>query len=167
MKGHFKAFVEHDFESALELHHKAYRLNPCSSMVLLLNSCTFSYCGEPGKAIDRLVELNNLVEFDERHKFLYYVAHSIAYTFNREYELGIEWGKKCIRDTPSFTNGYKPLICCLGHLGKTEEAAVYIDRLSRLDPEFGIEQTTRVYPFKQETDRNHYIEGLRKAGVNR
>ncbi|HKJ53404.1 MAG TPA: BTAD domain-containing putative transcriptional regulator [Gammaproteobacteria bacterium] len=166
MKGHFKAFVEHDFESALELHDKAYRLNPCSSMVLLLNSCTFSYCGEPRRAIDRLAELNELVEFEERHKFLYYVAHSIAYTFNRDYELGIEWGKKCISDTPSFTNGYKPIICCLGHLGKTEEAANYIDKLSELDPDFSIEQVAKVYPFKQETDRNHYIEGLRKAGVS-
>ena len=134
-------------------------------MVLLLNSCTFSYCGEPQKAIDRLAELNELVEFEERHKFLYYVAHSIAYTFNRDYELGIEWGKKCISDTPGFTNGYKPIICCLGHLGKTEEAAFYIDQLSRLDPDFSIDQMDKVYPFKRETDRNHYIEGLRKAGV--
>ena len=165
MKGHFQAFVEHDFETALELHEKAYRLNPCSSMVLLLNSCTYSYCGEPQKAIDRLAELNELVEFEERHKFLYYVAHSIAYTFNRDYELGIEWGKKCISDTPGFTNGYKPIICCLGHLGKTEEAAAYIDKLSRLDPDFSLDQIARVYPFKQEHDRNHYIEGLRKAGV--
>jgi DNA-binding SARP family transcriptional activator len=166
MKGHFKAFVEHDFESALGLHHKAYRLNPYSSMVLLLNSCTYSYCGEPQKALDRLEEINELVEFEERHKFLYYIAHSIAYTFMREYELGIAWGKKCISDTPGFTNGYKPIICCLGHLGKTEEAAVYIDKLSQLDPDFSIEQITRVYPFKQESDRNHYIDGLRKAGVS-
>jgi DNA-binding SARP family transcriptional activator len=166
MKGHFKAFVEHDFESALALHHKAYRLNPYSSMVLLLNSCTFSYCGEPQKAIDRLQEIDELVEFEERHKFLYYVAHSIAYTFSRDYELGIEWGKKCISDTPSFTNGYKPIICCLGHLGRTEEAAFYIDKLSQLDPDFSINQIARVYPFKHENDRNHYIEGLRKAGVS-
>ena len=166
MKGHFQAFVEHDFEAALELHHKAYRLNPCSSMVLLLNSFTFSYCGEPQKAIERLAELNDLVEFEERHKFMYYLAHAITYTFNRDYELGIEWGKKCISDTPSFTNGYKPIICCLGHLGKTEEAAIYIDKLSQLDPDFSIEQVAKVYPFKQEADRNHYIEGLRKAGVS-
>ena len=53
----------------------------------------------------------------------------------------------------------------LGHLGKTEEAAEYIDRLSRLDPEFSLDQMTKVYPFRKETDRNHYIEGLRKAGV--
>jgi len=166
MKGHFQAFIEHDFDSALDLHQKAYHLNPCSSMVLLLNSCTFSYCGEPERAIDRLAELNELVEFEERHKFLYYVANSVAHTFNREYELGIEWGKKCISNTPGFTNGYKPIISCLGHLGKTKEAAFFINELARLDPEFSVEQVAKVYPFKRDVDRNHYIDGLLKAGVD-
>ena len=62
MKGHFQAFVEHDFEAALELHDKAYRLNPYSSMVLLLNSCTYSYCGEPDKAIERLRHSGHVYE---------------------------------------------------------------------------------------------------------
>lgn len=166
MKGHFQAFIEHNFDEALNLHQKAYQLNPCSSMVLLLNSFTFSYCGEPEKAICRLEELNQLGEFEERHKFFYYLANSVAHTFNKEYQLGIEWGKKCIGDTPGFTNGYKPIICCLGHLGKSKEAAIYIDELSRLDPEFSVKQIAKVYPFQRDEDRNHYVEGLQKAGVS-
>ena len=166
MKGHFQAFVEHDFDEALDLHQKAYQLNPYSSMVLLLSSFTFSYCGQPEMAISRLAELNELGEFEERHKFFYYLANSVAHTFNKDYELGIKWGKKCISDTPGFTNGYKPIICCLGHLGKTGEAASIISELSRLDPEFSIEQMARVYPFKRDADRNHYIDGLLKAGVD-
>jgi tetratricopeptide (TPR) repeat protein len=165
MKGHFQAFIEHNFDEALELHQKAYQLNPCSSMVLLLNSFTFCYCGEPEKAISRLEELNLLGEFEERHKFFYYLANSVAHTFNREYQLGVDWGKKCISDTPGFTNGYKPIICCLGHLGKSKEAAAYIDELSKLDPEFSVRQMAEVYPFQRDEDRNHYVEGLRKAGV--
>ena len=165
MKGHFQAFVEHDFDEALELHQKAYDLNPLSSMVLLLSSFTFSYCGQPEKAISRLTELNDLGGFEERHKFFYYLANSVAHTFNKDYELGIKWGKKCISDAPGFTNGYKPIICCLGHLGKTSEAASVISELSSIDPDFSVKQMTRVYPFKRDVDRNHYIDGLQKAGV--
>ena len=165
MKGHFQAFVEHDFDEALELHQKAYDLNPLSSMVLLLSSFTFSYCGLPKKAISRLAELNDLGGFEERHKFFYYLANSVAHTFNKDYELGIKWGKKCISDAPGFTNGYKPIICCLGHLGKTSEAASVISELSSIDPDFSVKQMTRVYPFKRDVDRNHYIDGLQKAGV--
>ena len=165
MKAHFQAFIEHNFDSAIPLHQKAYQLNPCSSMVLLLNSFTFSYCGQPQKAIQRLDELDQLGEFEERHKFFYYLANSVAHTFNREYQLGVEWGRKCINETPGFTNGYKPVICCLGHLGKPEEAAPYIDELSKLDPDFSVGQMTRVYPFQRTEDRLHYLEGLQKAGV--
>ena len=165
MKGHFQAFIEHDFDEALELHQKAYDLNPLSSMVLLLSSFTFSYCGLPKKAISRLAELNDLGGFEERHKFFYYLANSVAHTFNKDYELGIKWGKKCISDAPGFTNGYKPIICCLGHLGKTSEAASVISELSSIDPDFSVKQMTRVYPFKRDVDRNHYIDGLQKAGV--
>ncbi|MEM7563881.1 MAG: hypothetical protein AAF353_12645, partial [Pseudomonadota bacterium] len=165
MKGHFQAFVEHNFDDAKQLHQRAYQLNPCSSMVLLLNSFTLSYCGEPAKAIERLNELNQLGEFEARHKFFYYLAHSVAHTFNKDYELGLEWGKKCIDETPGFTNGYKPIICCLGHLGKPGEAAPYIGELSRLDPDFSVKQVTKVYPFQRSEDRAHYLEGLQKAGV--
>jgi DNA-binding SARP family transcriptional activator/Tfp pilus assembly protein PilF len=167
MTGHFQAFIEHNFDAALDLHQKAYQLNPYSSMVLLLNSFTFSYCGQPENAISRLAELNQLAEFEERHKFFYYLANSVAHTFNKDYELGVKWGKKCISDTPGFTNGYKPIICCLGHLGKAREAVAFISELSRLDPEFSIEQIARVYPFKHDADRDHYIDGLLKAGVDR
>jgi DNA-binding SARP family transcriptional activator len=166
MKAHFQAFVEHNFDGALVLHERAYRLNPYSSMVLLMNSFTYTYRGEPEKAIARLEELEELAEFEARHKFFYYTAKSVAHTFNREYELGARWGLECVEDTPTFTNGYKPLICCLGHLGRTEEAMQQIRDLRRLDPEFSLEQVAKVYPFYRDEDRQHYLEGLRKAGLD-
>lgn len=166
MKAHFQAFVEHELDSARELHEKAYQLNPNSSMVLLLNSFTYSYCGEAEKALQKLGELEGLEGFEERHRFFYYLAKSVAHTFNHDYELGVRWGMECVADTPTFINGYKPLICCLGHLDKAPEAAPYISELLNLDPEFSVEQVARVYPFYRESDRQHYIEGLQKAGVD-
>lgn len=165
MKAHFLIFVEHEFDDALAMQQKAYKINPYSSMVLLLNSFTFTYCGEPEKALAKLEELEELAEFEERHKFFYYLAKSVAHTFNHDYELGVKWGRECVEDTPTFTNGYKPLICCLGHLGRSTEAATYIRELLRLDPAFSIEQMGTAYPFKRDSDRQHYIEGLKKAGV--
>ena len=34
-----------------------------------------------------------------------------------------------------------------------------------LEPNFTIERFAQVYPFKKEIDREHYMEGLRLAGV--
>ena len=135
-------------------------------MVLLLSSFNDSYCGKPEMALQKIEELEALADFEERHKFFYYLAKSVAHTFNRDYELGAKWGRDCIEDTPTFTNGYKPLLSCLGHLGRQAEADTYLQELLRLDPAFSIERMQVLYPFKRDSDREAYIEGLRLAGVS-
>ena len=165
MKAHFQAFVEHEFDDALRLHERANRLNPYSSMVLLLNSFTLAYRGEADQALQKIEELEELAEFEERHKFFYYLAKSVAHTFNHDYELGAKWGKECIEDTPTFTNGYKPLISCLGHLGRIDEAQEYLRELMNLDPSFSIKRVEDTYPFRRDSDKQDYIEGLRLAGL--
>ena len=66
---------------------------------------------------------------------------------------------------PQFVNGYKPLIAALGHLGETEEAEPYIEKLLELEPNFTMQRFAQVYPFKKEFDRDRYMDGLRLAGV--
>jgi hypothetical protein len=62
-------------------------------------------------------------------------------------------------------NGYKPLIAALGHLGRREEAKLHVDKLLSLEPTFTIQRFGQVYPFKFASDRDHYMMGLRLAGV--
>ena len=66
---------------------------------------------------------------------------------------------------PNFVNGYKPLIASLGHLGRVEEAKPYVDKLLALEPNFSLERFAKVYPIKYESDREHYVRGLRLAGI--
>jgi hypothetical protein len=66
---------------------------------------------------------------------------------------------------PGFVNGYKPLIASLGHLGRAEEAKPYVDKLLALEPNFTVERFAQVYPIKYDSDREHYMKGLRLAGV--
>jgi hypothetical protein len=62
-------------------------------------------------------------------------------------------------------HGYKPLIASLGHLERAEEAKPYVDKLLALEPNFTVERFAKVYPIKYESDREHYMNGLRLAGV--
>ncbi len=165
IQGHFESFVEHNYVYARELQKRAYQLNPYSSMVLILNSLTYSYCGKPVRALERLETLEDMTRIESQHLFLYYIAKCVAYTFNHDYETGVEWGRKCIGKAKTFTNGYKPLLCCLGHLGRTDEAKPLLDTLLSLEPSFGTDKMEKVYPFEKEEDRRHYIDGLKKAGL--
>jgi len=70
-----------------------------------------------------------------------------------------------IESTPEYGNGYKPLIAALGHLGRRKEAKRYVDKLLSIEPRFTIKRFAAGYPFKREDIRDHYVQGLRLAGI--
>ena len=55
----------------------------------------------------------------------------------------------------------------VGHLGRREEAAPYIQKLLSLEPDFTIEKFKRGYPFKRAEDCENYCKGLHLAGIRR
>jgi hypothetical protein len=91
--------------------------------------------------------------------------YAIAYLIKRDYEQAAVFGRRVTKTRPEFVNGYKPLIAALGHLGRREEAKAYVDKLLSLEPGFTVERFGEVYPFKHASDREHYMMGLRLAGV--
>jgi hypothetical protein len=46
-----------------------------------------------------------------------------------------------------------------------EEAGPYVKKLLALEPNFSLERFAKVYPIKYDSDREHYMKGLRLAGV--
>jgi hypothetical protein len=91
--------------------------------------------------------------------------YAIAYLIKRDYEQAAIFGRRVTKTRPEFVNGYKPLIAALGHLGRREEANIYVTKLLSLEPSFTVERFGQVYPFKYANDRQHYMMGLRLAGV--
>ena len=74
-------------------------------------------------------------------------------------------GSRVTRVNPDFSNGYKPLIAALGHLGRLDEAKAYVTKLLTLEPRFTVERFARTYPIRRDSDLERYVTGLRLAGV--
>ena len=74
-------------------------------------------------------------------------------------------GRRAVTANPQFSAGYKPLIASLGHLGRQDEARVYVDKLLSIEPHFTIARFAEVYPIRRACDRERYMLGLRLAGV--
>jgi adenylate cyclase len=70
-----------------------------------------------------------------------------------------------VKGHPEFSNGYKPLVAALGHLEQFDEAQPYLAKLLELEPQFSVSQFAKTYPFRRDSDREHYMEGLRLAGA--
>lgn len=161
---HFSAFLDKDYDSALQDFERALRLNPNSAFVWAMSAPTYCYIGQPDKALQHLDRYRDLAPFDPNFRFMEGI-YTIAYTFKGEYEKAVKVGRRAVKANPTFSNDYKPLIAALGHLGRKDEAAPYIQKLLSLEPKFTVEQFGKTYPFQRDEDRQRYMRGLELAGV--
>jgi DNA-binding SARP family transcriptional activator/TolB-like protein/Tfp pilus assembly protein PilF len=162
--GHVCSFLDKDFDSALHYFDRALRVNPNLAFVWSLSALTYCYIGEPDIALQRLERHRDLTPI-EPYPALFDNPYAIAYLIKRNYEQAAVFGRRVVKTRPEFVNGYKPLIAALGHLGRTEEAKSHVAKLLSLEPSFTVERFGQVYPFKHASDREHYMMGLRLAGV--
>jgi DNA-binding SARP family transcriptional activator len=161
---HVCAFLNKDFDSALYYYDRALRLNPSLAFVWATSAATYCYIGEPDTALERLERYRELAPFDPYYCF-YESMYTIAYVFKGDYERAVTVGRRAVKTNPQYSNGYKPLIAALGHLGRRDQAKPYIEMLLSLEPSFTVERFGRTYPFKQASDRERYMRGLVLAGV--
>lgn len=163
--GHAKSFLEGDFDEARRLFERSLLENPNSAFTWMLSSATYSYIGDSAEALRRLDYSTRLCPVEPLYEFMYDSARCLAHSFAKEYKEAAMWGRRLVRESPNFSNGYKQLLVALGHLGENLEAKEYTRRLLELEPEFTIEDFRELRPFKHEKDREEFIKGLIKAGV--
>jgi len=161
---HILSFINRDTELALHYFEMALQLNRNLPFIWVYSSLTYCYLGDPDTALERLKRCRELTA-----SLPYFSLHenpfAIAYLMKRQYKEAIEIGRRVVWSTPAFVNGYKPLIAALGHLRRRKEAAPYVKTLLEIEPGFTVERFGEVYPFARDRDRQHYMEGLRLAGV--
>ena len=58
------------------------------------------------------------------------------------------------------------LAACYTALGREQEARKAVAEVLRLNPEFSLELYSMTVPFKEQSDLEHHIEGLRRAGFS-
>jgi DNA-binding SARP family transcriptional activator/Tfp pilus assembly protein PilF len=162
---HLCAFYHHDFETAQSHFDLALRLNPNLALAWALSAAFACYVGRPAEALERMARYRQLAPFDPYFGPFAETIYVIAHLLMGDYECAAKIGRRSVKANRDFTNGYKPLISALGHLGHRDDAAHYLEELLNREPSFSIAQFIKTYPFNRTSDRDHYVEGLRRAGV--
>jgi tetratricopeptide (TPR) repeat protein len=153
-----------EFETALHWFDRALRLNPNLPVVWALSAVAHCYIGDYEGALQRMDRYRELAPFDPYFGF-YETIDAIANLMARNYATAVTIGTRVAKANPGFVNASKPLIAALGHLGRREEAQPYIAKLLEMEPTFTVRGHGESYPFANDYDRLHYMEGLRLAGV--
>jgi DNA-binding SARP family transcriptional activator/TolB-like protein len=162
--GHVRAYLHRRLHEAAALHERALSLNPNLAMAWALSAITYAYMGEAEEAERRNNRYKKLSPLDP-HAFFFDAFFILIHLMKRDYETAVAVGRAVSEMNPSFSATYKPYLAALGHLGRTQEAAVVRRRLLIIEPDFTVERFITTSPLERESDRDHYAQGLRLAGV--
>jgi TolB-like protein len=164
ISGHVRAFLHRRLREAMVLHERALSLNPNLAMAWALSAVTHAYAGDLEEAERRNNRYKKLSPLDP-HAFFFDAFFVLIHMMKHDYEAAVRIGREVSQLNPSFSASYKPYLAALGHLHRDQEAATIRRRLLTLEPDFTIERFLETNPMERDSDKMHYAEGLRLAGI--
>jgi adenylate cyclase len=163
--GHLKAFLFHDYDSALTYFDRALAACPNSSLAWMLSVSTLSYVARTEQAIQHAHKALALSPLDGS-LYSYYSSLSLAYYAHGSFEEAVKWGKMSASENPLYTSNMRYLAAALAALGRLDEAREVAARLMRQEPGFRLSSyAARLQPFRDAAGGARYIEHLEKAGL--
>lgn len=162
--GHVWARLQHRPREAIGLHEAALSLNPNLPTAWALSAIAHAYIGEAKEAERRNNRYKRLSPLDP-NAFIFDGYFTTIYLLQRNYELAAAYGHSVMLMNPLLADNFKPYLAALGHLGRTREAEMARWRLQAAEPDFTIKRFLATTPLSRRSDRRHFAEGLRRAGV--
>jgi adenylate cyclase len=151
---------EHDM--SIVAAERAVALSPNYSTANIHVGVCLIFSGRPAEAIPWIKKAMRLNPFD---KTMAPSLLGLAYCTLGRYDEAISILKDVVRDNPNFFQGHLFLTITYAESGHEEEARAEGKEILRLSPKFSLEGVKKVNPLKKQSDRDRWIEALRKAGV--
>ncbi len=153
------------FDDSLAEFERALQLNPNFAMAQAYYGLALCYCGrwQEGDAAAR-----RAISLSPRDPFLgvYYGIAAYARYIGRDYEEAIKLAREGIRQRGDFVGAYRVLAAAAGMAGNKELAQSALAELHRAQPNLSLAWIAANMPIRHEAEREHYLEGFRKAGLD-
>lgn len=150
-----------DYDGAREHVARALSLNPDDADAYAIRGLLLTYLGDPDDAIDALATAIRLSPF---HPAWHLWFTGFAYYVARNYQAALAPLREASRRHPNFVQPRLKLAATYARLDRTEEAAQTVAEILRIKPDYRIAME-RDRPFRKPADLEHYLEGLRLAGL--
>ncbi len=151
-------------EAGIQELNRAIELNPSAARAYhFLGGCQVftGYCEE---AIHTL-EIWQRLDPNDPLRTHALSAFSLGHLLLGNYEAAKAFGEQAIAAQGENFRGYHRLVAALGMLGDTAAAASAIATLRRLHPDVSLSYFDTAYTFRRGEDREHFLDGLRRAGL--
>jgi adenylate cyclase len=148
-------------DAAVSELERAISLNPNFSLAHSLLGLALHYAGKSELALgysERAIALDPYTD-----NYLHHQAQ--AYFQLGRYEKAAELLKRRLTRNPHSDISRVLLAASYGHLGRAEEARTQWQEVFRVNPNYSLEHRRNVLPYRNPSDFEVVVEGLRKAGL--
>jgi TolB-like protein len=152
------------FDSSLAEFETALRLNPNFSQAQNYYATALTFCGrwqEGADAARRALRLSPRDPFSA----LCYGSASLAQFVGRNYDEAIRLARVAIRLRGDYAGAHRVLTAAAGMAGQIDVAMAALQELRRAQPNISLAWIANQVPIKRDADREHYLEGFRRAGL--
>jgi TolB-like protein len=152
------------FDDAIAEFELALRLNPNFALSQAFYAVTLCYAGryqEGDAAIRRALRLSPR----DPLAGIYSGVGAYIQFAARRYDEAIQFARESLRQRSDFVGAHRVLTAAAGMSGDRELAVIALQGLQQVQPNISLAWIARELPMKQAEDREHYLEGLRRAGL--
>jgi TolB-like protein len=157
-------FARRPDDSLAELE-LALRLNPNFSLAQGYHGLTLAYCGRWQEAV---TAANRALRLSPRDPLsaVYYGIAAYAQFVGRNYDAAMLLARQGIRQRADFVGAHRVLTASAAMAGQTEVATAALWDLRRAQPNISLAWIALQMPIGQDTEREHYLEAFRRAGLD-
>ncbi len=151
-----------EYVKALVEAEKAIRYDPNYANAHVLLATLLYYAGRPQEGLERI---QKSIQLNPHHPYNYSFHLGQAYYILRRYDEAIEAFKSGIESNPTSERLHVWLAAAYAQSGAIEDAKWEATQVLTLNPSFSQVRIQKTFPFKISADREHFLDGLRKAGL--
>jgi adenylate cyclase len=147
------------YDEAEYHNERALSLNPNDPRLVVQRGYLLAYVGRADEGVEWV---NKVLKLDPFHPENYYANLGIILHAAHRYEDAVDVFKRVPLPQASH-QAY--LASCHAHLGQSNLAKEHADKILELEPDFTIASYSTTLRYKQPADVDHYLSGLREAGL--
>jgi TolB-like protein/Tfp pilus assembly protein PilF len=157
-------FSTRRLDDALSEFETALRLNPNFCLAQGYYALALSYAS---RTEDSFEAAQRAIRLSPRDPALaiYYAIAGYARFLSRQYDEAIALAREAIRHRGDLTGAYRVLCVSTAMSGDAAAAEMALADLRRVQPSISLAWAATQLPWRNEADREHFLEGCRRAGM--
>ena len=159
----YQAFTGRRTEEAVRHFKAALDLNPNFAAAEGSIGFALALNGQSEEAIHRFDQAIRMSPRDPFNSF-FYVGIAVAHYLAKHYTEAAKWAQQATQLRPGYIGAYRILAASLAQADQVEDAKEAMEKLRQLAPNISLQTTRESVPYTVGP-LEHFIEGLRKAGL--